>query len=76
MIITRDRNISANRAEITAVRNHEARLVALAGSDAVGTWAQLEVLMCQWRAIEPLTAQAGPFIYSVTRTSLRRIDLD
>ncbi len=75
LIITRDRKIAANRAEIAAVRDSGARMVALAGSEAVGTWAQLEVLMCQWRAVEDLLDQTGPFIYSVTRTRLRPLDL-
>ena len=75
LIITRDSNIAANRAEITAVRDNDARMVALAGRDAIGTWAQLEVLMTQWRHIEALLDTPGPFIFSATRTTLRRIDL-
>ena len=75
LIITRDANIADNRAEIAAVRNSGARMVALAGQEAIGTWAQLEVVMSQWRAIEALLKQPGPFIYSVTRTRLRPVDL-
>lgn len=73
LIITRDNNIS--RAEIAAVRDNGARMVTLAGNEAIGTWAQLEVLLCQWRAVEALLRKPGPFIYSATRTSLRRVDL-
>lgn len=51
-------------------------MVALAGSEAIGTWEQLEVLFCQWRAIEALLAEPGPFIYSATRTGLRQLDLN
>ena len=77
LIVTRDANIQAHRAEITAVRENRARMVALSGKDATTTWAQLEVLMIQWRRVEDLTQQAGPFIYSATRTGgLRRVDLD
>jgi hypothetical protein len=47
----------------------------LAADDAIGTFAQFEVLMCQWRRIEALIEEEGPFIYSVTRTSFRRIEL-
>ncbi len=75
LIITRDANIADNRAEIAAVRDSGARMVALAGSEAIGTWAQLEVVMTQWRAIEVLLNQPGPFIYSATRTRLRPVDL-
>ncbi len=31
--------------------------------------------MTQWRAIEVLLNQPGPFIYSATRTRLRPVDL-
>lgn len=75
LIITRDSNISVNRAEIAAVRDSGARMVALAGKEATGTWQQLEVLMNRWRSIEALASQPGPFIYSATRTQLRPIDL-
>jgi hypothetical protein len=75
LIITRDSNIAVNRAEIEAVRTSGARMVALAGSGAIGTWAQLEVLMTRWRSIERLADVPGPFIYSATRTLLRPIDL-
>lgn len=75
LVITRDRNIAASRAETAAVRESGARMVALAGRDTIGTWAQLETLLCQWRSIEPLLDRPGPFIYSATQTSLRPIDL-
>ena len=76
LIITRDSRIANNRAEIAAVRVSGARMVALAGMETVGTWAQLEVLCCQWRAIERQTDQTGPFIYSATRTGLRAVPLN
>jgi hypothetical protein len=75
LIITRDSNIAVNRAEIGAVRRSGARMVALAGKEAIGTWDQLEVLMNQWRAIEGLLSTPGPFIYTATRTRLTPIDL-
>jgi hypothetical protein len=52
-----------NRAEIAAVRDNGARMVALAGREAIGTWAQLEVLLTQWRRVEALAVgkhQAAP----------------
>lgn len=76
LIITRDSAIQRYRAELAAVRENGARMVALAGRDATNTWSQLELCMTQWRAIEVLTHQNGPFIYTVTRTApLRAIDL-
>lgn len=47
LIVTRDSRIQEHRAEIGAVRDNGARMVALGGRDAIGTWAQLEVLMSQ-----------------------------
>ena len=75
LIITRDSHIQDNRAEIATVRAHNARMVVLGGRDAGGTFAQLEVLMSQWRAIEACLNRAGPFIYVATRTRFRRVDL-
>jgi len=73
LIVTRDSRIQERRAEIAAVRDNGAKLLALASSDAKGTWAQLEVLLTLWRSIDALADQAGPFIYSASRTSLRPI---
>ncbi len=42
--------------------------VTLAGDEAVNTFCQLEVLMCQWRHVVKLLDEDGPFIYSLTRT--------
>lgn len=75
LIITRDANIAVNRAEIAAVRDNGARMVALASKDARTTFDQLELLMIQWQAIEALVDEPGPFIYSATRTTLRSIDI-
>jgi hypothetical protein len=50
-------------------------MTALVGDGAKGTWQQLEVVMCQWRAIERRLAEPGPFIYPATRTRLWPFDL-
>lgn len=76
LIITRDRHIRDHRQEITAVREHGAKMVALSGEEARGTFEQLEVIMCQWRKIEDLVLEPGPFICAATRTSLRSVDLE
>jgi hypothetical protein len=75
LIITRDSHIQDHRAEIAAVRDNGARMIALAGIDARSTFEQLEVLMTQWRHIQQRLDEDGPFIYSVTRTSFRAIGL-
>jgi hypothetical protein len=50
-------------------------MVNLAGDEALDTFAQLEVVMCQWRRITALLADKGPFVYSVTRTAVREVPL-
>lgn len=58
LIITRDSRIQDHRAEITAVKDHNAKMVALSGKDARNTWQQLEVLLSQWRGIEQESSAA------------------
>ncbi len=75
LIITRDRHIQEHRAEIEAVRTSGARMVNLASDEAKDRFAQLEVLMCQWRRVEAMLEENGPFIYTITRTSFRVVPL-
>ncbi len=75
LIITRDAKIQEHTAEIAAVRDNGARMVALGSRDARGTFDQIEVFMCQWRAIQASLDESGPFIYVATRTTFRPIDL-
>jgi hypothetical protein len=73
LIITRDRHIQIR--EIDAVRDHGARMVSLVGAEAIGTFDQIEVLMCRWRDVLGCLDQQGPFIYAATRTAFRSVDL-
>jgi hypothetical protein len=75
LIITRDSHIQDHRAEIDAVRDSNARMIALASKEAKNTWLQLEIVMSQWRAIERCLKESGPYIYTATRTTLRPVDL-
>src|SRR5258708_32559380 len=63
LIISRDRHIQEHRAEIESVRTSSARMVILGGAEPLDTFHQLAVFMCQWRRIEALLDEAGPFIY-------------
>lgn len=76
LIITRDSKIAENRREKQAVREHEARMVALYQADAATKWGQLEVFMTQWRSIAALTSRPGPFIIRASRTAMTPIPLD
>jgi hypothetical protein len=75
LIITRDAKIQRRVAEVQAVVDHGATVVALASKDARTLWDQLEVLMAQWRAIEELHGLPGPFIYRASRTALTKVEL-
>jgi hypothetical protein len=65
--------IAQNRNEITAVRENNAKMVALNQRDAQTKWGQLEVFMTQRRRIEALTAEPGPFIWRTSRTAMTPI---
>jgi|SRR5690625_876268 len=73
LIITRDSKIATRVPERKVVDQHNARLVAISGRDGTNKWNQLEILMIQWRRLVRLQREEGPFIYSATRTSLRKI---
>ena len=60
--------IIQNRYEITAIRENNAKMVALNQRDTQTEWGQLEVFMTQWRHIEALTAERDPFIWRLTRS--------
>jgi len=51
-------------------------MVALNQRDAQTKWGQLEVFMTQWRRIEALIPEPGPFIWRVSRTATTPIALD
>ena len=71
--ITRDSQIEQHPAERAAILNAGARVFALNPGQAVTVWAQLELLMRQWRGIERLAQEPGPYMYRVSRSRLRRL---
>ena len=75
LIVTRDSKIIENLNEIAAVRENNAKMVALNQRDAQTKWGQLEVFMTQWRRIEALIPEPGPFIWRASRTAMTPIPL-
>ncbi|MGH8899974.1 MAG: hypothetical protein ACRDZ4_23790 [Egibacteraceae bacterium] len=69
-IITRDQRIRSRPAEIAAITAYRAKVFAITSNERLNNWHQLEIVMCQWRRIEQLGEQDGPFVYSVTRTAV------
>ena len=61
LIITRDSMISQNRTRSPPSGRTRQKVIVLNQRDA-DQWGQLEVFMTQWRRIETLTAEPGPFI--------------
>jgi hypothetical protein len=59
LIITRDSRIASKRAELAAVRETGARMVALSGPETVGTWAIGSALLSVARNRTPMR-RAGP----------------
>ncbi|MGH2770563.1 MAG: hypothetical protein ACRDJF_08610, partial [Actinomycetota bacterium] len=71
-IISRDSKIERRPAEGVAVRDNGAKLFALASDEKLDVW-HLEILMCNWRAIDRLADAPGPYIYRVTRTKMTKL---
>ena len=74
-IISRDMKIEKRPAELAAVKENRAKVIALSSNEKLDVWRQLEILMCNWRAIEKLSETEGPFIYVLTRTGSRKLQL-
>lgn len=74
-IITRDKRIATRTAEINAVVASAARMFAVTSRENLDLWGLVEVVVTQWRKIEDAAREAGPYIYSVTRTAMDKIDL-
>ncbi len=73
-IITRDRHIQERTAEKTVVVAASARMFAITSKGQLDNWG-LEVVVSQWRNLEYAAEEPGPYIYSLTRTSLEKIKL-
>jgi PIN domain-containing protein len=74
-IITRDRRIQDRVGEKDMVVASNARMFAMTSPEPLDKWGQLEVVVSQWRAMERAADEPGPYIYSLTRTALKKIDI-
>lgn len=72
IIISRDRHIQHRPAERTALIEARARMFRLDARHGLNKWQQLEIVVTQWRHFEELADLPGPWLYSVTRTVLRK----
>jgi len=74
-IITRDKKIQTRTREINAVYAAGARMFAITSEENLNRWGLLEVFVPNFRAIEEAARQPGPYVYSVTRTGIRNLDI-
>jgi hypothetical protein len=74
-IITRDSRIATRTAEINEVVAAGARMFAITSPEQLYTWDLLTVVVSQWDQMERAAQEDGPYIYSVTRTGMSKIDL-
>ncbi len=77
LVISRDKAIQESLSELTAVREHNVKMVCLTGESSTNKWSQLEATMTYWHRIEELADEPGPFVYKMSRPSgLRPVDVD
>lgn len=74
-IITRDKHIATRTAEKAEVLAAAARMFAITTPGNLRTWDLLAVVIAQWERLETATQEPGPCIYSVTRSTMSKIDL-
>jgi hypothetical protein len=75
-IITRDKRMAGRPRRKALIRDHGVRMFAIANTESLDNWALLEIVMTRWRDIERESAKPGPFVFLMTRTAFRRLELD
>jgi len=73
-IITRDKHIATRTAEKAEVLAASARMFAITTPGNLRTWDLLAVVVAQWEKLESAALEPGPYIYSVTRSAMSKID--
>lgn len=74
-IITRDVHIATRTAEISEVMRAGARMFAITSPERLHVWDLLTIAVSRWPDMERAAQQAGPYIYGVTKTTMRKFDL-
>jgi hypothetical protein len=74
IVITRDGAMLRRPVETTAIRSAAARHIALDPEKRqLNLWQELEIVVTQWRAIERLLEEPGPWVRFATRSGLRKV---
>ena len=71
--IVRDKKIHKRPAEKAVLTTYPLRMLVLTSNGQLNVWEQLSVLVARWDAIEEALQRPPPWIYAVTRRSLRQI---
>ena len=53
-----------------------ARMFAITSPEKLHTWDLLSIAVARWQDFEAALEEDGPYIYSVTRTTLSKVDLE
>lgn len=72
IIISRDRHIQHRPAERATLIGAGARMFRLDARHRLNKWQQLEIIVTQWRRFEEMANLPGPWLYTATRTTLRK----
>jgi hypothetical protein len=72
IIISRDRHIQHRPAERATLVDSGARMFRLDARHGLNKWQQLEIIVTQWRRFEEMLELPGPWLYMVTRTTVRK----
>lgn len=75
-IITRDKHIATRTAEINALIAARGRMFAITVPEKLHTWDLLSIAVARWQDFEDALDEDGPFIYSVTWTTMSKLDLE
>jgi PIN like domain len=75
-ILTRDKRIATRTAEINAVIAAGARMFAITSPEKLHTWDLLSIAVSRWQDFEAALEENCPYIYSVTRTTMSKVDLE
>jgi hypothetical protein len=73
VVITRDRHMQHRPDEKVALVSAGGRHVTLDAAKQLDRWGQLEIVVTQWRAIERMIELPGPWIYSASRSGVRKV---
>jgi hypothetical protein len=78
LVITRDQHIRQRTKEVEAYYEHNIKCVAIVTqhpkTEKLDTFRQLEIVMSNWRRLDQLADEQGPFVFTLARGGLSKIE--